>query len=148
MLQAIEQRRQTMLKVMNFIVNRQRDFFEEGIEQLKPLTLREVAEVINMHESTVSRVTNQKYVQTPRGVFPLKFFFSSGLSTDSGEDVSARGIKARIQKLVSDEDPKKPLTDQAIVDILKREGINIARRTVAKYRDQLGVLSARMRKRV
>jgi RNA polymerase sigma-54 factor len=148
MLQAIEQRRQTMLKVMNFIVNRQRDFFEEGIEQLKPLTLREVAEVINMHESTVSRVTNQKYVQTPRGVFPLKFFFSSGLSTDSGEDVSARGIKARIQKLVNEEDPKKPLTDQAIVDILKREGINIARRTVAKYRDQLGVLSARMRKRV
>jgi len=148
MLQAIEQRRQTMLKVMNFIVNRQRDFFEEGIEHLKPLTLREVAEVINMHESTVSRVTNQKYVQTPRGVFPLKFFFSSGLSTDSGEDVSARGIKARIQKLVAEEDPKKPLTDQAIVDILKREGINIARRTVAKYRDQLGILSARMRKRV
>jgi RNA polymerase sigma-54 factor len=148
MLQAIEQRRQTMLKVMNFIVNRQREFFEEGIEHLKPLTLREVAEVINMHESTVSRVTNQKYVQTPRGVFPLKFFFSSGLSTDSGEDVSARGIKARIEKLVGDEDTKKPLTDQAIVDILKREGINIARRTVAKYRDQLGVLSARMRKRV
>jgi len=148
MLQAIEQRRQTMLKVMNFIVNRQRGFFEEGIEHLKPLTLREVAEVINMHESTVSRVTNQKYVQTPRGVLPLKFFFSSGLSTDSGEDVSARGIKARIQKLVNDEDTKKPLTDQAIVDILKREGINIARRTVAKYRDQLGILSARMRKRV
>jgi len=148
MLQAIEQRRQTMLKVMNFIVDRQRDFFEEGIEHLKPLTLREVAEVINMHESTVSRVTNQKYVQTPRGVFPLKFFFSSGLSTDSGEDVSARGIKARIEKLVDDEDPKKPLTDQTIVDILKREGINIARRTVAKYRDQLGILSARMRKRV
>jgi RNA polymerase sigma-54 factor len=148
MLQAIEQRRQTMLKVMNFIVDRQRDFFEEGVEHLRPLTLREVAEVINMHESTVSRVTNQKYVQTPRGVFPLKFFFSSGLSTDSGEDVSARGIKARIQKLVGDEDAKKPLTDQAIVDILKREGINIARRTVAKYRDQLGILSARMRKRV
>ena len=148
MLQAIEQRRQTMLKVMNFIVNRQRDFFEEGIEHLKPLTLREVAEVISMHESTVSRVTNQKYVQTPRGVFPLKFFFSSGLSTDSGEDVSARGIKARIQKLVNEENSKKPLTDQAIVDILKREGINIARRTVAKYRDQLGILSARMRKRV
>jgi RNA polymerase sigma-54 factor len=148
MLQAIEQRRQTMLKVMNFIVDRQRDFFEEGIEHLKPLTLREVAEVINMHESTVSRVTNQKYVQTPRGVFPLKFFFSSGLSTDSGEDVSARGIKARIQKLVGDEDTMKPLTDQTIVDILKREGINIARRTVAKYRDQLGILSARMRKRV
>jgi RNA polymerase sigma-54 factor len=111
MIQAIEQRRQTMLKVMNFIVDRQREFFEKGIEHLKPLTLREVADVINMHESTVSRVTNEKYVQTPRGVLPLKFFFSSALSTSSGED-------------------------------------KIARRTVAKYRDQLGILPARMRKRV
>jgi RNA polymerase sigma-54 factor len=148
MIQAIEQRRQTMLKVMNFIVDRQRDFFEKGVQYLKPLTLREVAEVINMHESTVSRVTNEKYVQTPRGVLPLKFFFSSGLSTAGGEDVSARGIKAQIQKLVSDEDPRRPLTDQAIVNILKESGVQIARRTVAKYRDQLGVLSARMRKRV
>jgi RNA polymerase sigma-54 factor len=148
MIQAIEQRRQTMLKVMNFIVDRQREFFEKGVQYLKPLTLREVAEVINMHESTVSRVTNEKFVQTPRGVLPLKFFFSSGLSTTSGEDVSARGIKAKIQKLVSDEEPKRPLTDQAIVNILKDEGIQIARRTVAKYRDQLGILSARMRKRV
>jgi RNA polymerase sigma-54 factor len=148
MIQAIEQRRQTMLKVMNFIVDRQREFFEKGVQFLKPLTLREVAEVINMHESTVSRVTNEKFVQTPRGVLPLKFFFSSGLSTTSGEDVSARGIKARIQKLVSDEQAKRPLTDQAIVNILKDEGIQIARRTVAKYRDQLGILSARMRKRV
>jgi RNA polymerase sigma-54 factor len=148
MIQAIEQRRQTMLKVMNFIVDRQREFFEKGVQYLKPLTLREVAEVINMHESTVSRVTNEKFVQTPRGVLPLKFFFSSGLSTTSGEDVSARGIKAKIQKLVSDEEAKRPLTDQAIVNILKDEGIQIARRTVAKYRDQLGILSARMRKRV
>jgi RNA polymerase sigma-54 factor len=148
MIQAIEQRRQTMLKVMNFIVDRQRDFFDKGVQYLKPLTLREVAEVIDMHESTVSRVTNEKFVQTPRGVFPLKFFFSSGLSTTSGEDVSARGIKAQIEKLVADEDPAHPLTDQAIVNILKDEGIQIARRTVAKYRDQLGVLSARMRKRV
>lgn len=148
MIQAIEQRRQTMLKVMNFIVDRQREFFEKGVQYLKPLTLREVAEVINMHESTVSRVTNEKFVQTPRGVLPLKFFFSSGLSTTSGEDVSARGIKAKIQKLVSDEEARKPLTDQAIVNILKDEGIQIARRTVAKYRDQLGILSARMRKRV
>ncbi len=148
MIQAIEQRRQTMLKVMNFIVDRQREFFERGVQFLKPLTLREVAEVIDMHESTVSRVTNEKYVQTPRGVLPLKFFFSSGLSTTSGEDVSARGIKAKIQKLVDDENPKRPLTDQAIVNILKEEGIQIARRTVAKYRDQLGILSARMRKRV
>jgi RNA polymerase sigma-54 factor len=148
MIQAIEQRRQTMLKVMNFIVDRQRDFFDKGVQYLKPLTLREVAEVIDMHESTVSRVTNEKFVQTPRGVFPLKFFFSSGLSTTSGEDVSARGIKAQIEKLVGEEDPAHPLTDQAIVNILKEDGIQIARRTVAKYRDQLGILSARMRKRV
>ncbi|MHB1223755.1 MAG: RNA polymerase factor sigma-54 [Gemmatimonadaceae bacterium] len=148
MIQAIEQRRQTMLKVMNYIVDRQREFFEKGVQFLKPLTLREVAEVINMHESTVSRVTNEKFVQTPRGVLPLKFFFSSGLSTTGGEDVSARGIKAQIEKLVADEDPKDPLTDQAIVNILRESGVQIARRTVAKYRDQLGVLSARMRKRV
>ncbi len=148
MIQAIEQRRQTMLKVMNFIVDRQREFFEKGVEYLKPLTLREVAEHIDMHESTVSRVTNGKYAQTPRGVLPLKFFFSSGLSTDYGEDVSARGIRARIEKLVHEEDPMRPLTDQSIVDILKDEGVQIARRTVAKYRDQLGILSARMRKRV
>jgi RNA polymerase sigma-54 factor len=148
MIQAIEQRRQTMLKVMNYIVERQREFFEKGVQYLKPLTLREVAEVISMHESTVSRVTNEKFVQTPRGVLPLKFFFSSGLSTTDGEDVSARGIKAQIEKLVADEDPKHPLTDQAIVNILKETGVQIARRTVAKYRDQLGVLSARMRKRV
>ncbi|MGQ0539605.1 MAG: RNA polymerase factor sigma-54 [Gemmatimonadaceae bacterium] len=148
MIQAIEQRRQTMLKVMNYIVDRQRDFFEKGVQYLKPLTLREVAEVVSMHESTVSRVTNEKFVQTPRGVLPLKFFFSSGLSTTGGEDVSARGIKDQIQKLVEGEDSKNPLTDQAIVNILRESGVNIARRTVAKYRDQLGVLSARMRKRV
>ncbi|MGK2962607.1 MAG: RNA polymerase factor sigma-54, partial [Gemmatimonadaceae bacterium] len=148
MIQAIEQRRQTMLKVMNYIVDRQREFFEKGVQYLKPLTLREVAEVINMHESTVSRVTNEKFVQTPRGVLPLKFFFSSGLATSEGDDVSARGIKAQLQKLVQDEDPKHPLTDQAIVNILRESGVQIARRTVAKYRDQLGVLSARMRKRI
>ena len=148
MIQAIEQRRQTMLKVMNYIVDRQRDFFEKGVQFLKPLTLREVAEVINMHESTVSRVTNEKFVQTPRGVLPLKFFFSSGLATSEGDDVSARGIKAQLQKLVQEEDPRHPLTDQAIVNILRESGVQIARRTVAKYRDQLGVLSARMRKRI
>jgi RNA polymerase sigma-54 factor len=148
MIQAIEQRRQTMLKVMNYIVDRQREFFDKGVQFLKPLTLREVAEVINMHESTVSRVTNEKFVQTPRGVLPLKFFFSSGLATTDGDDVSARGIKAQLEKLVQEEDPKHPLTDQAIVNILRESGVQIARRTVAKYRDQLGVLSARMRKRV
>jgi RNA polymerase sigma-54 factor len=148
MIQAIEQRRQTMLKVMNFIVDRQRDFFEKGIEYLKPLTLREVAEVINMHESTVSRVTNEKSVQTPRGVLPLKFFFSSALTTASGEDASARSIRAKLQKMVGEENSAKPLTDQQIVHLFQEQGIQIARRTVAKYRDQLGILPARMRKRV
>jgi RNA polymerase sigma-54 factor len=148
MIQAIEQRRQTMLKVMNFIVDRQRDFFEKGIEYLKPLTLREVAEVINMHESTVSRVTNEKYVQTPRGVLPLKFFFSSALSTASGEDASARSIRAKLEKMVGEENSARPLTDQQIVHLFQEQGIQIARRTVAKYRDQLGILPARMRKRV
>jgi len=148
MIQAIEQRRQTMLKVMNFIVDRQREFFEKGIDHLKPLTLREVADVISMHESTVSRVTNEKYVQTPRGLLPLKFFFSSGLTTTTGEDASARSIKSQIQKLVDDEPPKNPLTDQQIVELFDRKGVKIARRTVAKYRDQLGILPARMRKRL
>jgi RNA polymerase sigma-54 factor len=148
MVQAIEQRRQTMLKVMNFIVDRQRDFFERGIQYLRPLTLREVADHIEMHESTVSRVTNEKFAQTPRGVYPLKFFFSSGLSTASGEDISARGVRDKIRVLVSQENAKKPLTDQKIVELLEGEGIQIARRTVAKYRDQLGILPARMRKRV
>jgi RNA polymerase sigma-54 factor len=148
LVQAIEQRRQTMLKVMHFIVDRQRDFLEKGIEHLKPLTLREVAEVVGLHESTVSRVTSDKHVQTPRGVLPLKFFFSSGLTTSDGDDVSARGIRVQIQKMVADENPMKPLTDQEIVEILQQTGVNIARRTVAKYRDQLGVLPARMRKRV
>ena len=148
MIQAIEQRRQTMLKVMHYIVDRQRDFFERGVQALRPLTLREVAEAVGMHESTVSRVTNEKFVQTPRGVLPLKFFFSSGLATSDGDDVSARGIKDQIEKLVSSEDSKSPLTDQAIVEILQQTGVQIARRTVAKYRDQLGVLPARMRKRV
>jgi RNA polymerase sigma-54 factor len=147
-IQAIEQRRQTMLKVMNFIVDRQREFLDKGIEYLRPLTLREVAEVINMHESTVSRVTNEKWVQTPRGVLPLKFFFSSALSTTTGEDASARAIRAQIEKLVQEEDATGPLTDQQIVQKLKERGVRIARRTVAKYRDQLGILSARMRRRV
>jgi len=148
LIQAIEQRRQTMLKVMRFIVEKQRDFFEKGIEHLHPLTLREVADVVSMHESTVSRVTNQKYVQTPRGVYPLKFFFSSSLETTSGEDASARAVRAQIEKLVADETAGAPLTDAQIVSALQDRGIRIARRTVAKYRDQLGILPARMRKRL
>jgi RNA polymerase sigma-54 factor len=115
---------------------------------LKPLTLREVADHIEMHESTVSRVTNKKFVQTPSGVYSLKYFFSSGLKTESGEDISARGVRDKIKHMIADEDSKKPLTDQAIVELLKHEGVKIARRTVAKYRDQLSILPARMRKRI
>ncbi|MFN2384243.1 MAG: RNA polymerase factor sigma-54 [Gemmatimonadota bacterium] len=147
-IQAIEQRRQTMIKVMHVILDRQREFFEQGIRHLRPLTLKEVADEIGMHESTVSRVTNEKFVQTPRGVFRLKFFFSSGLATDEGEDVSARGVKARIEELVGAESPQHPLTDQQLVEQLHGEGVQIARRTVQKYRDQLGILSSRYRKRV
>ncbi|MEA2062115.1 MAG: RNA polymerase factor sigma-54 [Gemmatimonadota bacterium] len=148
LIQAIEQRKQTMLKVMRFIVDKQYDFFEHGISHLKPLTLREVSEAISMHESTISRVTNDKYCQTPRGVFQLKFFFSVGLTSSSGEDVSARGIKDKLSKMIENEESSKPLTDQEIVARLEKDGIQIARRTVAKYRDQLGLLPARMRKRV
>src|SRR5207247_8740255 len=113
--------------VMNFIVDRQREYFEKGVEYLKTLTLREVADVINMHESTVSRVTNEKYVQTPRGLLPLKFFFSSGLSTTTGEDASARSIKAQIKKLVDDEEHKNPLTAQTLVDLFTQRGVTISR---------------------
>ena len=148
MIQAIEQRRQTMLKVMQYIVERQHDFFENGVQHLRPLTLREVGDHIEMHESTVSRVTNEKYVETPRGVFSLKYFFSSGLSTTSGTDISARGVKAKMEALISGEDTRKPLTDMALVKLLRADGVKIARRTVAKYRDQIGILPARMRKRL
>jgi len=137
-----------MLKVMRFIVGRQEEFFERGVQYLKPLTLREVADHIEMAESTVSRVTNDKYVQSPSGVHPLKFFFSGGLPTVTGEDVSTRGVQEKIRNLIADEDSRRPLTDQALVNLLKSEGIKIARRTVAKYRDQLGLLPARMRKRI
>jgi len=148
LIQAIEQRRQTMLKVMDFIVERQHDFFEKGVEHLRPLTLRDVARHIEMHESTVSRVTNGKYVQTPRGLYPLKFFFSGGYSTFGGEDLSSEGVRARIRKLVAEEDPTAPLSDHEITARLQEAGVRIARRTVAKYRDRLGILSARLRQRV
>lgn len=148
LIKAIEQRRRTMLRVMEFIVDRQREFFEKGVEHLRPLTLREVARHVDVHESTVSRVANEKYVQTPRGLYPLKFFFSGGYATRGGVDRSARGVQARIRKLVAEEDPKAPLSDPAITELLRREGIGIARRTVAKYREGLGILSARMRKRL
>ena len=115
---------------------------------MKPLVLRDVAESIGMHESTISRVTTNKYMHPPRGVFEFKYFFSSHLSTTDGEDQSSTSVRAKIRKLVGAENPAKPLSDSKIAAILADEGINVARRTVAKYRDQLGILSARMRKRV
>jgi RNA polymerase sigma-54 factor len=145
-IKTIEQRRRTMIKVMEAIVAEQTDFFEKGAIALKPLTLNQVASVIGMHESTVSRVTRQKYVQTPRGVFPLKFFFSAGLDSDGGGEVAAKAVKIMIQEIVAGENPARPLSDKKIVDMLQERGLKIARRTVAKYREQLGILSARMRK--
>jgi RNA polymerase sigma-54 factor len=136
-----------MVKVMTCIVESQEEFFERGIAFLKPLTLQQVANQIGMHESTVSRVTNNKYVQTPRGVFELKFFFSSKLQTDGGEEMSAKSAKDIIGALIEQEDRSDPLSDQKIADILRDRGLRIARRTVAKYREQLKLLPARYRKR-
>jgi len=147
LINTIEQRRKTMVRVMECIVEMQHDFFEKGIQALKPLTLAQVAAVVSVHESTVSRVTKGKYVQTPRGVFELKFFFSGGLSTDDGTDVSAKAVKQEIARMVGAEDPHQPLSDQQIADALKKTGLNIARRTVAKYRDQLLIQPARQRRR-
>ncbi len=146
LIQTIEQRRKTMVKVMECIVDEQRDFFEKGPASLRPLTLQQVASRIGMHESTVSRVTTNKYVQTPRGVFELKYFFSSSLDTEDGEEVSAKAAKTRILEIIGKEDPRRPLSDQKIADILKKDGLIIARRTVAKYREQLKILPARLRK--
>ena len=148
LIQTIEQRRRTMIKVMTSIVDKQHDFFERGISQLHPLTLQDVAREIGMHESTVSRVTSGKYVQTLRGVFELKFFFSSGLKQESGEDISAKTARDIISRLVGDEDRKAPLSDQRIAELMKQRGVDIARRTVAKYREQLQIPPARFRKRV
>ena len=146
LIQTIEQRRRTMIKVMEAIVEEQREFFEKGAASLRPLTLQQVASKIGMHESTVSRVTTNKYVQTPRGVYELKYFFSSSLSTEDGEEVSAKSAKMKIKAIIAKEDTRRPLSDQKIADILKKDGLIIARRTVAKYREQLNILPARHRK--
>jgi RNA polymerase sigma-54 factor len=146
LIRTIDQRRRTMIKVMEAILEVQRDFFDRGIEHLRPLTLQQIAERVDMHESTVSRVTNGKYAQTPRGVFELKYFFSTGLKTDDGDVASSRKIKAKIGEIVEKEDKRKPLSDQMIAKMLKEDGLRVARRTVAKYRDHLGILPARMRK--
>ncbi|QQY80273.1 RNA polymerase RpoN-/SigL-like sigma 54 subunit [Keratinibaculum paraultunense] len=145
-IKSIEQRRMTIYKVIESILKFQKDFFEIGEKGLKPLTLSEVAEDIEMHESTVSRATNGKYVQTPKGLYELKFFFSSGFATDGGE-ISSISIKSIIKDLIERENPKKPYSDQKISDILKAKGINISRRTVAKYRDELEIPSSTVRRR-
>ncbi len=144
---SIYQRRETMLKVMHEIVNRQKDFFETG-EGLKPLIYKDIAEVIRMDISTISRVVNGKYVQTDFGVFELRYFFSEGISTQSGEDVSNKEVKARIREILAAEDKSKPLSDEDIAAILKEKGFNIARRTVAKYRESMMIPVARLRRAI
>jgi RNA polymerase sigma-54 factor len=148
LINAINQRRNTMLKVANYLVRAQMDWFEHGSSRLRPMVLQDVADAVEMHVSTISRVSNGKYMQTPHGVFELKYFFDSKVHNDEGEDVSARSVKETISKLIDGEDKKKPLSDQEIAAILGRDGLKIARRTVAKYRDQLGINSQRYRKDV
>lgn len=148
LLNAIHQRRTTMLKVARYIVSVQLDYFEQGAAQLKPMVLQDVADAVDMHVSTISRVSNGKYMETPHGIKEIKYFFGSKVSTDDGEDVSARAVKERITELIQSENKNKPLSDQEIANVLTKEGLNIARRTVAKYRDQLEINSARYRKRM
>lgn len=145
-IKSIEQRRQTLYKVIESILSRQREFFRHGEKVLVPMTLKEVAEDVKMHESTISRATNGKYVQTPRGVFELKYFFTTGL-TGTGGDVSATCVKSMIRSMVAEEDHKRPLSDQQISEILEKKGVEISRRTVAKYRDELNIPSSTLRRR-
>ncbi len=148
LIKSIHQRQRTIYKVTKSIVKHQRMFFEHGIDYLKPLVLRDVADDIEMHESTVSRVTTNKYVQTPQGLFELKYFFNSGINTADGDSVASESVKSRIKEIVAAENPKKPFSDQKIVAILEGQDINIARRTVTKYREMLGIGSSTARKRL
>ncbi|UCE17992.1 MAG: RNA polymerase factor sigma-54 [Gemmatimonadota bacterium] len=147
LIKSIDQRRSTILAVVNYLAQAQRDFLEHGVTRLKPMVLQEVAEALEMSVSTVSRVTSNKYVQTPRGIFPLKYFFDAKIESRAGEEVSSKRVKERITRLVEEENQKKPLSDQEIANRLKEEGFNIARRTVSKYREQLRIMPARFRKR-
>ncbi|MCP4639600.1 MAG: RNA polymerase factor sigma-54 [bacterium] len=142
----IEQRQNTILRIATAIVDVQRGFLDKGIEQIRPLTLQEIADKVGVHEATVSRTTRGKYMQTPQGLFELKFFFSPGLRHDSGESQSSKSVQSVIQKIIDEEDKRKPLSDQKIANQLKEQGINIARRTVTKYREALGILATTMRK--
>jgi RNA polymerase sigma-54 factor len=144
---AIKQRQNTLLLTMNAIMNYQKAFFLTGDEtNLKPMILKDIAEIVQLDISTISRVANSKYVQTGYGVFALKYFFSESLSTDSGEEVSTREVKKILSEAIEGEHKKKPLTDEKLMDLLNEKGYNIARRTVAKYREQLNIPVARLRK--
>ena len=147
-IKSLESRNETLLKVANCIVKQQQDFFEYGEEAMKPMVLNDVAEEVEMHESTISRVTTQKYMHTPRGIFELKYFFSSHVNTDSGGECSSTAIRALIKKLVAAENPAKPLSDSKIVDLLTEQGIMVARRTIAKYRESLSIPPSSQRKRL
>ena len=146
LIKSVQQRQNTIYKVARSIVNFQREFLDQGIEHLRPLVLRDVANDIGMHESTVSRVVTNKYMHTPQGVFEMKYFFHSGISSSYGESVSSVTIKQRIKKIIESEDPKKPLSDSKIVSILQREGLVLARRTIAKYREELKIPTSNQRK--
>jgi len=142
LIRSLEIRNETLLKVATSIVTRQTEFLEHGDESMKPMVLRDIAEEIAMHESTISRVTTNKYMHTPRGIFEFKYFFSSHLSSASGEDQSSTSVRAKIRKLIGAENPKKPLSDSKITNLLKDDGISVARRTVAKYREAMNIPSS------
>ncbi len=147
LIKSIEQRRQTIYNVVSAVVKYQIDFFEEGPKHLKTLTLKQIADEVGIHESTVSRSINGKYMQSPRGIFEIKYFFTSGVSGNSGEGIASESIKTFIREIVENEDPKSPLSDQAMVEMLAKRGIDISRRTVAKYRDEMNLPSSSKRKR-
>ena len=148
LIKSLQSRAETLLKVATCIVEHQREFLEQGEEAMKPLVLRDIAEAVSMHESTVSRITTQKYMHTPRGIFELKYFFSSHVGTADGGECSSTAIRARIKKLVAAEEPRKPLSDSKIAEILGSEGINVARRTVAKYREAMNIPASNERRRL
>lgn len=148
LLRNIEHRRQTIYRVVECIVDRQKEFLDKGVEYIKPMMLKDVAEDIGMHLSTISRVVNRKYAHTPQGVIELRRFFSEGMMNEEGEEVSTRILKLKIKKMIEEEDTKKPLTDDQIAKILSKEGVKLSRRTVAKYRDQLNIAGSRERKTV
>jgi RNA polymerase sigma-54 factor len=148
LIRSIQQRQRTIVKVTESILKFQREFFDRGINHLKPLILRDVAEDISMHESTISRVTTNKYVHTPQGIYELKFFFNSGINRTDGDEIASESVKNKIKDIISKEDNRKPFSDQKIVELLQDQNIEIARRTVAKYREQLGILSSSKRKQL